>query len=378
MTITKEIEDLFRKCRSALGAPIMEVELTDQNLCDALDMAIEDYAERTQNWIIEQQWANMYGKNLTNIDLAFALSVRTLDMSKDFSYWFSKDAGLQQRGPWELKKDFFTIECGKQSYIVPAGREINRVMWCNPPTTQAAVYAQVGGMMGADLGLSSFGGTAYGGYGPYGGIGGFYFGQAYDIAYTATDLQYKTRMLNGDMWYKVTAGPEGTHIIHLFGNPRRFSFGGWAGLGPGMISLEGCTCWYTYYDVSNGGEDECRRMNPDVILTPDQIPLEKMEYGLLNGPTKTIVRKLFIAKAKQMLANVRGKFSGRISIHDAEAQLDYTMLLTQAKDEYDDAMKELTERLSRMTPYKIMEQQSKMADDMAKIMANKPMLPIVG
>ena len=133
--ITDEIKALFKKCRSALGAPLVEIEITDDQLCDLLDLAVEDYAERVQNWVIENQWATLYGKNLaqmTNIDLAFALSMRTIDMSKEYSYWFSKEAGFQQRGPWELKKDFFKIESGKQSYLIPAGREINKVMWCNP------------------------------------------------------------------------------------------------------------------------------------------------------------------------------------------------------------------------------------------------------
>lgn len=117
MKISKNIQDLFKKCRNALGAPIMEVELTDDQLCSLLEMSIEDYAERVQNWIIEQNWANVSGKNLSNIDLAYALSVRTLDMSRDYSYWFSREVGLQQRGPWELKKDYFKIESGKQDTL---------------------------------------------------------------------------------------------------------------------------------------------------------------------------------------------------------------------------------------------------------------------
>ena len=371
MKITEEIKDLFHKCRLVLGAPIMEVELTDEQLCALLELAIEDYAERTQNWVIEQQWSNMYGKNLSNIDLAYALSVRTLDMSKDFSYWFSKDVGLQQRGPWELKKDFFVIEEGKQDYLIPAGREINRVMWCNTTTSQAALYANYGGL--DMLGFAGGYGLAGGG-GSYGPMGGFYIAQSMDVAYMAADLTYKMRLLRGDLTYTVTAGPQGTHIIHLFSTPgSKLTFGGKFG-STGWLGYRGCEVWYTYYDVSSAEDaDECRRMNPDVIITPDQIPLEKMEFSLLNNPTKTIVRKLFFAKAKQTLGNVRGKFSGRVSIHDAEAQLDYSMLIQQGREEYDEAMKELTERLNRMTPYKVLEQQAQLVDNMAKIMGSKPM-----
>ena len=49
--------------------------------------------------------------------------------------------------------------------------------------------------------------------------------------------------------------------------------------------LVGCTVWYTYYDtVSAEDADECRRLNPDVILTPDQVPLNKIDYTYLNEP----------------------------------------------------------------------------------------------
>ena len=131
--VTKEIESLFRKVKSALGAPARAVELTDSQLCDLLEMCIEDYSEKVNNWLVECKWATLYGKNVSNTDMAFALSTRTFDMMKDYSYWFSKQVGLQQEGPWELKKDFITIEKGKQVYVVPSGRTINKVMWVNPP-----------------------------------------------------------------------------------------------------------------------------------------------------------------------------------------------------------------------------------------------------
>jgi hypothetical protein len=369
MNITEEMATLFRRFRSEMGAPVVEVEIKDEQLCDLLSLSIEEYAEKEQNWIIENNWANFYGKNLNNIDLAYAFSVRTLDLSRDYSYWFSKEVGLQQRGPWELKKDYITIEAGKQNYMIPAGREINSVMWCNPSTSQAALYANYGGL---DM-LGFAGGYGQAGGGTYGPIGGFYIAQSYDIAYMATDLQYKNRLLRGDLTYKVTAGPEGTRILHLYSTPgSKLTFGNV--FNPmGGISLVGCEVWYTYYDTTNGGADECRKQNDTVILTPDQIPLNKMDLELLNEPTKVIVRKIFFSKAKRALANIRGKWSGRISIMQAEANLDYNMLIAQADKEYDATMEELKGRLERMTPYAVMEKQAQLTENIIKILGSKPM-----
>lgn len=370
MKIDNEVAGLFRRVRTALGAPIMEVELTDEQLCDLLSMAVEDYAERVQNWTIEHQWATLYNKNLSNLDLSYALSVRTLDMSRDFSYWFSREVGLQQRGPWELKKDFVTIENGKQDYLIPAGREINSVMYVAPPTTPTALYANYGGLdmlgyAGGGFGLSN--GTSYG------PIGGFYIAQSMDIAYMATDLAFKNRLVRGDLTYKVTAGPDGTRILHLFSTPgSKMTFG--LGNNVGFMSLVGCNVFYTYYDtVSSENADECRRMNPDVIITPDQVPLNKMDLAFMNEPTKTIIRKLLLAKAKETLGLIRGKFSGKLNIMDAEANMDYNMLINQGQREYDATMKELDDRLLRMSPLEQLKKQGEMTEATLKVLSGKPM-----
>ena len=95
MVVTKEIEKLFEKCKLALGAPVVELEITDAQLCALLEMAKEDYLEAVNNWIIESQWMQLYGKNVSSIDLTFALSVRGFEQIKDFSDWFSKNINQQ-------------------------------------------------------------------------------------------------------------------------------------------------------------------------------------------------------------------------------------------------------------------------------------------
>ena len=91
---------------------------------------------------------NIQGKNTIQFqnpnELAYAMTVRTMDWSRDYSYWFSKEVGLQQRGSYELKKDFFKVELGKQVYVIPKGREINKVMYVTPSTTKAALYGNLG------------------------------------------------------------------------------------------------------------------------------------------------------------------------------------------------------------------------------------------
>ena len=99
---------------------------------------------------------------------------------------------------WELKKDFITIEPGKQVYVIPSGRTVNKVMYVNPPMTDTALFANfMGGGVGFMPGLGQVGA----GYGYGGGLGGFFTTQASDVAYMASDLNFKSRLFRGDLVY---------------------------------------------------------------------------------------------------------------------------------------------------------------------------------
>lgn len=233
--LSEEIQELFHLVRTQLGAGVRSVELKDDQLCDLLKISMGDYMERTLNAVIDNNWVSLYGKNLNPSEIAYALTMRSLDLTKEYGYWFSKQVGLQQQGPWEMKKDFIEIERGKQVYVVPAGRVINKVMYVNPPSTDIALFANYGG-----LGFGFMPGGQVGGGYMGSMMGGFYTMQAADASYLATDLTYKNRMLKSDLVYKVTAGPNGTHLIHLLSTPgSKLSFNQ-MGYANGLYGLQGC------------------------------------------------------------------------------------------------------------------------------------------
>ena len=138
---TEDRDRIFQQFRTSLGAPVRQIELTDDQLCILLGIAIEDYSQYVQEWLIEHQWQSLLGQNITTMDMAFALSVRTLDYVQQSTYAYSKQVGLQTNGPWELKKDFVSLEAGRQVYQIPAGRQVNEVLWITPPATSQALLA---------------------------------------------------------------------------------------------------------------------------------------------------------------------------------------------------------------------------------------------
>lgn len=375
MALDTEKQELFRIVRQQLGGG-RKVELTDETLCDLLNLAVGDYAQMVQSFIIENNWATMYGKNLSNTDLAFAMSVRTLDLAKDYSRYFSKNVGLQSSGQWELKKDFVKLEQGRQVYVIPAGREINKVLWITPPTTDQALFANYGGFGvsfgGGVVGQMGLGAaTAFGGFGGLGMGGGLWALPAYDVMLLGADLKTKNQLFRSDLTYKVTAGPDGTHLLHLMSTPgSRLTFG----MGSGnLLPLHNCYCWYTYYDTTVDNVDDCRKINPDIVLSPDQIPLDKMDYTLMNPPTQALVRQFLIGRAAEALAFNRGKFSGNVGMISNPLTLDYNMLMTYGQRERENATTALKERLERLSPYYTMEKQAALVENSVKALRGTPL-----
>lgn len=354
MAISTEDKDkLYRQFRHSMGAPYRSVELLDETLCTLVEIAIENYAQYVQEWLIEHQWQSLLGANVTTTDMAFAMSTRELDAVTQYTYAYSKQVGLQSRGPWELKKDYIQIEAGRQVYQIPAGREINEVLWITPPTTDMALFSHYAGLdygFGGGYGqLGSGGGT--GGAGGAGGTGGYYIAPAYDILLTAQDFNLKNRILRSELVYKVTAGPDGTRLLHLLSVPgSKLSFGHAGGAGAGSsINMTGCQVWYHYYDTTADNVDQCRLDNPDIIKMPNEVPLAQLDYADFNEPTKVLIRKLFVAEAKRALGRTRGKFGGIVGPPEAERTLDYDTLLSEGNEEIRYELERLDERLKSLS-----------------------------
>jgi len=381
----KDKEKIFKQLRYSLGAPLRKIELTDEMLSVFLEMATEDYSMYVQEWLIEHQWQSIFGKNIDTSDMAFAMSVRDLDYVTQQTYAYSKQVGLQARGPWELKKDYVEVEAGRQVYVIPAGREINAVLWITPPTTDAALFANYGGFdAGYGGGFAQMGiGHAANGASGAGAGSGYYVAPAFDVLLTAQDFNMKNRMLRSELAYKITGGPDGTRLLHLMSTPgSRLSFGGagigagaGAGAGPTAVGLQGCKVWYHYYDTGIAPEDieKCRELNSDIITMPNEVPLAELDFSNFNPPTKTLIRQLFVGQAKNALGRVRGKFSGTVGPPQAERTMDYETLVSEGNEERVNALQRLDERLLRLGSEHQLERAANEAEFLNKHLQYRPM-----
>ena len=291
-----------------------------------------------------------------------------MEYQTSFTYAYSKIVGLQAGGPWELKKDYVLVETGQQVYEIPAGREINEVLWITPSTMDFALYAAYGG---GDYG--GFGG-GFGQFPSTGGAsaGGFFLSSASDILTRDASYDLKQRIISSDLVYKITAGPGGVKYLHLLPPPgSRINFGGRTG---NNNSVTGSKVWYYYYETNSEEERQrCLNDNKDIIKLPSDVPIEEVNYSELNKPAQQWVREYLTAKAMEVLGRVRGKFGGSLGVTDSEVTMDYESLLSEASSIKDKLFERLTERLERLMPDKMLERKANEAESLNKMLGYRPL-----
>lgn len=361
---------LFRQVKHRLGAPMRKIELEDETMETLLEISVEDHSAYINEWLIESQWSSVYGKDISVTDLSKALTRREMGFEDSFTYAYSKIVGLQARGPWELKKDYVEVVQGQQVYEIPACREINEVLWITPPTIDNALYSTYGF---GDYGYGGgYGQVPFGGGGGGYGYGGFYLSPAYDILLRDADYDLKQRIISSDLVYKITAGPNGTKLLHLLPPPgSRITFG-LAALSGG-IDVTGSKVWYHYYEACEEDRQRCLNDNKDIVKLPSDVPVDVVNFDELNTASKQWVRDYFTAMCKETLGRVRGKFGGALGISDAEVTMDYDSLLSESKEDKTALMERLKERLERLMPDKMLERKAAEAENLNKTLQYRPL-----
>ena len=249
----EEKEKLYTQVFHLLGMPVRGIELTQEQMDTFMELSLSEYEQYVSDWLIESQWSSLLGLNVDTQSLSRAFTTRSLDYETQYTHAYSKIVGLQAGGDSELKKDFFEIVRNQQVYEIPAGREINELLWFQRATlTDSIVDPFLGGFGG--LGGAGFGSA--GGFAQTGSAGSFFMMPAFDLLLRMGDRNIKNRLIGGDVTYRITAGPEGKKMIHLYNTPGgKFDFTN--------LRSNNYRVWYWYYDTMD--RDTCLKKNKDVI-----------------------------------------------------------------------------------------------------------------
>lgn len=356
-----EKDKLYSQILHLLGMPVRGVELTEEQMDTFLEFSINEYEQLVSDWLIESQWSSLQGLDVDTQSLTRAFTTRDMNFENQYTYAYSKIVGLQAGGNSELKKDYITLVRNQQIYEIPAGREINELLWfTRAELTDSIVDPFLGGFGG--LGGVGFGGV--GGFAQVGASGSYFMLPAFDLLLRMQDRNIKNRLIGGELTYRITAGPDGKKYVHLSNVPGgKFDFG--------SIGNYNSKVWYWYYDTLD--RETCLKKNRDIIKLPSDVMTEQLTWDELNRPSQNWVRKYLTSYCKETLGRIYGKFSGDLKVPDSDVKLDYTTLLTEAKDERLKLNEELMARLERLRPDKMLERKGLEAENLNKALKYRAM-----
>ena len=361
-----ERSKIYTRIKHLLGAPLRSVELEDEQMDSLMELAIGDYEEYILQWLIDSQWVNLVNLNMTEKSVARALVTRTMDFEQQVAYSYSKIVGLQTVGPWVLKQDYFILSANTQNYEIPAGREVNELLWFSNQPWTAFGLGGVGGFGFGGIGL----GASEAGYAQMGYQGSYFMMSGFDYLIRMQESNILNRILGGSLTYRITGLPDGKRNVFLYNTPGgRFNWNNYS-------LYAGKAVWYWYYDVGTDDRADCLKANPDIIKLPTDVPIEDLTWEDLNTPGQQWVRRWFTAYCKETLARVRGKYSGNLKTPDSEITMDYQSLLTESKDEKSKLLEELIGAegwLTRLRPEKVMEREALIAENLNKQMKFRAM-----
>jgi len=127
-------------------------------------------------------------------------------------------------------------------------------------------------------------------------------------------------------------------------------------------------------DKDPWSEDSDRKNGTDGINNINSLPFDNIPYKNINAIGKHWIRRYALALCKEMLGQIRGKFSGNIPIPGDNVTLNSGDLLSQAKEEQTYLKEELNKILDEMTYKALAQQDSELVAALDKINSNIPMM----
>ena len=159
------------------------------------------------------------------------------------------------------------------------------------------------------------------------------------------------------------------NFLRLFPKPDQFGFG------DGLVDR----VWVEFYVDQGDAWEESDRYKDGVngINNMNTLPFDNLPYENINAIGKQWIRNYALALCKEMLGQIRGKFT-TMPIPGESVTLNHSELLSQAKDEQEKLKTQLMEQLDKMKYIDLSKNDQEITDAAAAALKNSPLPIFVG
>jgi len=363
---------LFKRIRFFLGEPVMQVELSDEQIEIAICMAIEEYSSYINNWVLQNRLGEMLGLP-SEIDFTLKYVSNTLYFEKQYATAFGEQVGLGANSIREVKTGSITLTAGTQNYLLPAGIEVDQIMWFTPS------FINLFGLdpfSNSNIAFTEFGAS-------FAGHTLYHVMPVFDTILTAQAAELRNRVRGSEYSYILRGGPDGQRLLKLIPVPVPGNSSASAG-GTGTPG----TLFYTYYDkvtlysgnTGNPGFTGYTQSQVDagfqgngLVSTPADAQLNFLSYNQLNSVAQSWVKRYALALCREILGlGIRGKFNGQLPIPGDELTLNKDDLINTGRDDKEKLMTELKEQLAELSYDKILEKRAAIQESINKSLGYGP------
>jgi len=371
MTTSEQVA-LYKRIRYFLGEPVMGVELVDEQIETAICIAIEEYSSYINNWVMQNRLGEMLGLP-SEIDFTLKYVSNSLYFEKSYATSFGEQVGLGANSIREIKTGRITLSAGTQDYYLPAGIEVDSVLWFTPS------FINLFGLdpfSNSNIAFTEFGAS-------FAGHTLYHVMPVFDTILTAQAAELRNRVRGSEYSYILRGGPNGQRLLKLFPVPQPGNSTASAG-GTGTPG----TLFYTYYDTvslysgntANPGFTGYTQAQIDagfqgngLVSSPADVQLNFISYNQLNDTAKRWVKRYALALCKEILGlGVRGKFNGQLPIPGADLTLNKDDLINTGREDQEKLMTELKEQLAELSYDKIMEKRAAVQEAINKNLGYGP------
>ncbi len=349
-----DIEKTSEWCGKRLGYPIVDIELQDINFYACFEEAVTEYSTQVNYYNIKENLLTLKGtptgSNLTHkeitpnhgrmVTLASSYGAEA-GAGGDVTYYSASLAVSKSQQVYDLDSALSlesSLATDKRDNI-----EIKRIYYQGTPAMTRYFDPYVGTGYASDQLLEGFG------YGNYSPAVNFLMLPMYDDLLRVQAIEFNDQIRKSAYSFELR-----NNRLRIFPDP-----------------TSDYTIWVEYvktadrYDVTKNGTVA------NTITDFSNATYDNMLYKNINDPGKQWIRKYTLALAKELLGNIRSKYSS-IPIPGAEVNVDGDTLRSEAAVEKENLISQLREDLEAASRRNLLERQKEEAEFMGETMNKIP------
>ena len=372
----EERVEIINRIRRDFGAKIVTVELLDEHIENSICSAIQEYSSYINDWFLRNKLGEMLGLP-SEIDFTLKYVSDTMYFEQSFANHMAEQAGQGANSTRELKLGSIVLTGGTQDYLIPAGREVNELLWFTPS------FINLFGLdphANTNIAFSEFGAS-------FAGHTLYHVMPVFDTILTAQAAKLRNRVRGSEYSYSIHGGPDGQRKLRLYPIPTSRSGTAGSSLGIGSAANTPGTVFYYYYDrVGFYGNPSFsgNSANPGytgsttgeqgngLVATPASANLQFISYSQMNSIAKNWVKKYAFALCARTLALIRGR-TDKIPIPGGEIVLNADTLMSLYDKETEKLYAKLEKDLEELSYEKIMQKRAAIQESVNKSLGFTPM-----